>query len=73
VHKIHETPKERLERTQRYSLPRKRKVGGPWYLVAAGLLILIFALLAIGLLAGLPAMEIMRAHAEQILRYASSW
>lgn len=73
VHKLHETPSERLERMKRYSPLRKPKIGGPWYLVAVGLLILIAAVIAVALLATIPAMEILRAHGREILRFATQW
>ncbi len=71
VHKTEETPKERLERIARYSLPRPREVAKRNYLVGVALLILILAMLAVALLGGSGAAEMMRVHAQQIKQFAS--
>ena len=71
-HKIHETPKERLMRIARYSLRHTRKLSSPVYSKAvAAVVLLIFIMLAVAFLGGSSALDIMRAHIEQVKQWVS--
>ena len=50
--KLIEAPKERLERVAKSSHPFRRELGGPNYLIAVALVLLIFSMVAVGVSGG---------------------
>jgi hypothetical protein len=69
AHKLNETPKERLERVTRSSHPFRREVGGPRYLIAVALLVLLVLLVAIGIIGGSLGSSVVAEHARRIMQW----
>jgi hypothetical protein len=68
AHKLYETTKERLERVAKSSHPFCREVGGPRYLIAVALLVLIVLLVAIGIIGGSLGSSVVGEHARRVMQ-----
>jgi hypothetical protein len=70
VHKLNETPKERLLRVERSSRPFHRELGGPTYLIGVALLFLAILVVVVGIVGGMTSSELMQDYARRIFEWA---
>jgi len=65
--KLRELPKERLERVASASRPFRRELGGPNYLIAIALVLIILSIVAVALIGGTLGSNIFAEYARRIM------
>jgi hypothetical protein len=70
AHKLNETPKERLVRVAESSQPLRRELRGRNCLIAAGLLLLLFTLVVVGIVGGMLGSDVVAGYARRISEWA---
>ena len=69
IHKLNETPKERLQRVAALARPFRREMRPLTYLIAAGLLLLIVVMVIVGIVGGWLGSNVFTEHARRILEW----